>query len=266
MEVKIMLHTRLISKVDTFAGIYGIVNLKNNKFYIGSSSNLYKRTYYEHKRMLETQRHPNAYLQRAFNKDSKYFIYIIIENLENVNTDRLLEREQFWMDTLNACVDGYNLSPTANSSTTGFKMPKDAIDARIEKRQKAVVQFSLNGELIKQYENIKVAQDSLGMKGNHISNCCQGKRKTCDGFIWVYLDDYQKDDFNIINYLPVYKKPEITYHTKTVSQFDTNGNLIKKWNSGKEAAKELSLDYKGISGCASGRRKTYAKFVWKYDQ
>jgi group I intron endonuclease len=255
-----MINTSIISKQDTYSGIYAIVNLKNNKFYIGSSKNLYKRTQHEHKRSLDLNKHPNVYLQRAYNKDSKYFIFIV---LEKVNIDNLLEREQSWIDELNACEDGYNLSPTANS-TTGFKMPKEAIKSGLEKRQKAVVQLSLNGEFIAIHKNIKEAQESLGNKGKHISQCCKGTRISCNGFMWVYLTDYESEEFNIKNLSRKPKKRNRYTGSKKVIQYDIQGNLIKYWNSGSEAADALSLNYKGISGCASGGRKTYAKFIWKY--
>jgi group I intron endonuclease len=259
---EIMINASIISKQDTHSGIYAIVNLKNNKFYIGSTKNLYKRTKYEHKRLLDINKHPNVYLQRAYNKDSKYFIYL---SIEKVNIDRLLEREQFWIDDLNACVDGYNLSPTA-SSTTGFKMPREAIQLGVKKRQRAVAQFSKEGILINKWESIKIAQDSLEIKGNHIVNCCKKKVKSCHGFVWMYLEDYEKEDFNFDSFTFTEEKPKRTFKSRKVSQYDLKGNLIKTWTSGKDAAKELSLDYKGISGNASGGRKTYAKFIWKYEE
>jgi group I intron endonuclease len=256
-----MINASIISNQDTYSGIYSIVNLKNNKFYIGSSKNVYKRTKYEHKRFLELNKHPNIHLQRAFNKDSKYFIYIIIEKVDDI--EKLLEREQFWIDELNACKDGYNLSPTAQN-TSGFKMPIEAIQSGVEKRQKAIVQLSKDGKFINQWKNIKVAQDETGIKGNHISSCCQRKRRSCNGFVWVYLEDYENKEFNFDSFILNEDKPRNPFNPLKVNQYDLDGNLIAKWNSSKEAAKELSIDYKGISACASGKRTRYLKFIWKY--
>ena len=49
------------------SGVYRIRNLTNNKFYIGSTNNLYKR-FIQHKALLEKGVHHSVYLQRAFDK------------------------------------------------------------------------------------------------------------------------------------------------------------------------------------------------------
>lgn len=49
------------------AGIYAIVNLVNNKQYIGSTENLRFR-FNAHKRLLREQKHHSYKLQRAYNK------------------------------------------------------------------------------------------------------------------------------------------------------------------------------------------------------
>jgi len=50
---------------------------------------------------------------------------------------------------------------------------------------------------------------------------------------------------------------------KKVAQMDREGNIIKIWNSSREAAKALDIEYKGISQIVSGHRPTYKGFVWK---
>jgi len=49
------------------SGIYKIINLKNNKIYIGSSICIIKR-WYHHKYHLINNNHSNCYLQNAWNK------------------------------------------------------------------------------------------------------------------------------------------------------------------------------------------------------
>ncbi len=97
------------------SGIYKILNLKDNKFYIGSAVDLRKR-FYEHARQLNKNEHNNRHLQFAWNKYwSISFKFEIIEIVEDKS--KLLEREQFWIDMTNCCNDkvGYNLSPVAGS-------------------------------------------------------------------------------------------------------------------------------------------------------
>jgi len=65
-----------------FCGIYKIINLKNNKVYIGQSKNIYKRCE-EHKHNLNINKHKNIHLQNAWNKYGEdNFLFEIIEICE----------------------------------------------------------------------------------------------------------------------------------------------------------------------------------------
>lgn len=96
------------------SGVYAILNLINDKFYIGSSKDFYKR-WHSHKSMLKGDYHDNSYLQRSWNKYGQLNLIFII--IEHCDIEKLTEREQFYLDTLNP---EYNLKPTANNMT-GFK-------------------------------------------------------------------------------------------------------------------------------------------------
>lgn len=52
-----------------------------------------------------------------------------------------------------------------------------------------IVQLSLNGEFIQEYNSITEAQKTFTTKVN-ISAVCRGKRKQAKGFIWKYTEDY----------------------------------------------------------------------------
>jgi len=92
------------------SGIYQIRNIVNGKCYIGSAVDLRQR-WAVHLSTLRHRSHYNIHLQRAFDKDSKEaFIFEVLEELEPEN---LVEREQYYLDTLNP---EYNILPTAGSS------------------------------------------------------------------------------------------------------------------------------------------------------
>ncbi|MBQ6447119.1 MAG: hypothetical protein IJJ10_06605 [Bacillus sp. (in: Bacteria)] len=63
-------------------------------------------------------------------------------------------------------------------------------------------------------------------------------------------------------------KKEIELHAQAVSkityQYDLEDNLIKVWNSIKEAATTLNLKSGNIASCCSGKRKTAYGFIWKH--
>ena len=52
---------------------------------------------------------------------------------------------------------------------------------------KKVNQYDLNNNFIKSWENISLAKKELNI--NHISDCCNGKRKTAGGYKWRYANN-----------------------------------------------------------------------------
>lgn len=70
---------RLAHDLPKICGIYKIQNIKNNKMYIGSSNNLYRR-YGEHKRHLQLNKHYNRILQNAWNYygESSFIFSVLI--------------------------------------------------------------------------------------------------------------------------------------------------------------------------------------------
>jgi hypothetical protein len=86
-----------------------IKNIKNNKIYVGSSVNINNRRC-KHFWMLENSIHDNEYLQKSFNKYGKdSFKFEILENCE---VDKLISRENFYIDKYQSCKMeyGYNLA------------------------------------------------------------------------------------------------------------------------------------------------------------
>jgi group I intron endonuclease len=80
-------------------GIYAIVNKITNTIYIGSSNNIYARTF-THQQHLNSNTHENPYLQNAWNKYSsgkENFTAWVLE--ESESGDAALITEQYYLDT-----------------------------------------------------------------------------------------------------------------------------------------------------------------------
>lgn len=94
-------------------GIYKIVNIQNNKVYIGQSINVEKRIL-AHKEELNRNVHGNEHLQRAWNKYGKEnFEFLIIEECTQ---EKLTEREQYWIDYYGGINSEYNYNQREASS------------------------------------------------------------------------------------------------------------------------------------------------------
>lgn len=104
--------------MEKIACIYSISFGESSKLYIGSSINFGKRKN-SHLSDLRRGKHSNIYLQNAFNKYGEQNTFFkIIENLEGSAKTFIIEREQFFIDSLN-CLDreyGYNLARKAGSN------------------------------------------------------------------------------------------------------------------------------------------------------
>lgn len=76
-------------------GIYKIVNLINNKVYVGQTKEKFQRRFWLHRWQLRKRKHDNKHLQNAWNKYGEdNFIFEIIEVLP---IDEIDGREKYWI-------------------------------------------------------------------------------------------------------------------------------------------------------------------------
>lgn len=101
-------------------GIYVIRCIANGRVYVGSSA-LVNARWMDHQRLLRRGRHHCLPLMNAWKKYGEAaFSFEIVEAVSDL--ERLVEREQFWMDRLraHAAQRGFNVLPAAGS-TRGYK-------------------------------------------------------------------------------------------------------------------------------------------------
>lgn len=60
----------------------------------------------------------------------------------------------------------------------------------LTRAEKPVIQYTLEGEFVKEYKNTKSAMSKTGIGG--LYNCCIKNQKTSGGFIWKYKNDGEK--------------------------------------------------------------------------
>lgn len=104
------------------SGIYAIVNIVNDKIYVGSAVNFSER-WRLHNLALSKNKHHNRHLQAAYNKYGKdSFIFVVIEYTKVW----LLEREEHWINTLDSTniEIGYNICK-ATRNRHGVKISEE---------------------------------------------------------------------------------------------------------------------------------------------
>lgn len=99
-------------------GIYKIINVVNNKFYVGSAVDL-KRRKTRHFSELRTGKHNNRHLQAAWVKyGEQAFVFVVVEELPD-DAD-LLAAENVWLKEHVGKEYCYNLGVDATAPMTGF--------------------------------------------------------------------------------------------------------------------------------------------------
>lgn len=175
------------------SGIYCIINIVNNKVYIGATKNLADRKS-QHFSELRNNKHPNEYLQNSWNKyGEENFAFVPIEL--NLSLNVIDKHETFWINQFRSTNDkyGYNLMLGGNYLLS--QRSKEQIQKSADKHKKPVLQLDLEGKLIKEWDCSKNAALALGFKASTISGCCRliYGNKTYKGFIWIFKKDYNKE-------------------------------------------------------------------------
>lgn len=119
-------------------GIYRIINIKNNKCYVGQSKDIDARIK-KHKNFLLKNKHWNNHLQNAWNKyGEENFKFEIIEECKE---EELNDREIYWIKYYDSLRNGYNKT----SGGDGIKNYKHAEETK-KKISKASKRFKLSPE------------------------------------------------------------------------------------------------------------------------
>lgn len=205
------------------SGIYEIVNIINEKRYIGLASNLNSRKQ-GHIYDLRRGKHGNPYLQNAWNKYGESSF--IFRCLEECSKENLYKREDYWVKVLMTTNDyyGYNIRETnpdgyvivsqetrnkiSNThKKIGIRPSQLCIDNRkkvkmseegrakqimsvkridfnqVNKPKRKKIINTLTGHV---YESLKIASENINMSKSNLSRILLGKRK--NNINLIYLD------------------------------------------------------------------------------
>lgn len=147
-------------------GIYQIINLNNNKIYVGSSVNIEKR-WIRHKSLLRANNHSNKYLQNSWNKHGgeKFLIEVLCE----CDKKNLTREEQKFLDKL---LPDYNIRTIAENNL-GIKHTKETIKKMSEslrgmftgeKSSSAILTWEQVEEIRKKYKTNLYSQENLAIE------------------------------------------------------------------------------------------------------
>jgi hypothetical protein len=210
------------------AYIYQIINDINNKIYIGKTEFSIDKRFKEHCSDAFKERNEKRPLYSAMRKYGiEHFHIELIEETDNPE-----EREKYWIEQKQSFKKGYNATLGGDG--------------------KKYLDYNL---IIASYKEIKSVKDtaiSLGISSDSVSNILRA------------------NNISIITSSEVIKKK----YGKVVNMYDLQNTFLKTFPSVNAAAKYMVEN--NLTGCkmttikqhitevCMGKRKTAAKFKWKY--
>lgn len=238
--------------------IYMITNLINGKKYIGQSRNEkggHIARWNDHQRRAYRTTGKRSSISSAI---AKYGVEnFIITLLEQKVFESIFECSE-WMDSMESFyIDKFDSLKNGYNATSGGQRGYTPSD--IEYKNRKVAQFDLLGNLVHEFESIKIARAETGING--ISACCLKKTATAGGSIWRHHGDgmeFSETELNLVS--RKYNK----VHGTPVAQLSIDGAFIANHSDIKTAAEKIGVPYTRIIDCCTGRKKSVKGFVYAY--
>ena len=235
------------SKYYRVSGIYMLYDEIQNKYYIGSSCNLYRRIS-QHLVNLSNNHHHSIKLQRHVNKYglNNLKVKIIYQPDIELELSDLRKIEQIYLNAY----WGPNCLNMSNNV-------ENVINYKTRKRANEGVKNAWKENFEKMKEkvnpNIVCAREKLKEKYN-------GQRPWLKGF------KHSKEALQKMSEATKSRGPNI-YVMKKICQYDINNNYIREFDSCLDAAKNFGKNYiSGITRAARGYSHTAYDYIWKYKE
>ena len=229
--------TQLININDI--GVYRLYFKGTDNFYIGSTTESFKQRYRRHIHDLKLNKHCNSILQNAY---KKYGIPLI-EILDICNKELCLEKEQFYIDTLNP---KYNIAKKAGN-TLGVRMKPEIL----EKKSIKVDVFDLEGNFVNTYKSINQACRELGSAPSNVTKSMKTETSISNGYQFREHGKY------------VSISPYINKNADKVLVYLDSGEFFKEFPSKLSAAKELKIDVSNIVRNIQGKFSCVKNYIFK---
>ena len=127
-------------------------------------------------------------------------------------------------------------------------------------KDKTVLQIDINGDIIKEYKNIKEAQTKLKLSNG--SYAVSSHILINENSILVKKEEYNKETFEK-DYKPYFFGRRINRYT--VIMYDLKGNKLNEFSSATEAAEQTGIQYNTmINNLLGHQKKVYGKYIFKY--
>ena len=124
---------------------------------------------------------------------------------------------------------------------------------------KKIVQYDMQGNLIKIWDSISDAARELDVNVANLSKCCNKAvdvYKTIGGYIWRFFGDELTKEHK--------DRCSKRKNSKPIAQHTLSGELIYVFKNMTEAEFATGVHHGNISACCNKRRDKAGGFIWKY--
>lgn len=246
--------------MSQFSGhVYKITNIVNDKLYVGQTRTSLSKRFISHKCECKRGRYNNKLYEEMLEFGIENFE---IESLAEIKTNT----KEDLHDMLNVLEKQYieKLKPAYNIAPGGLGHTGVPWTQERREKFKELMSGENNPNFGKEMSEETRQKLSNALKGRVISE--ESRKKRSETMKGVPKPEETRKKMKEAANKRTNKTPSGKEHhnSKTVIQCDLEGNLIKTFESIRQAANELKIQPNGICLCCKGKLKTSGGYIWKY--
>lgn len=156
--------------------------------------------------LMTPRKRKNGYFQVNLRKNGEYktcSLHRLVAQTFIPNPNNLPQVNHIDQDKTNNRVENLEWKSPKDNCNHGTRNERIAKANTNGKLSKKVLQFTLNGKLIREWPSIMECERN-GFDSGNVCKCCNGKKPQYKGFRFMYAEDYKEKQFKEFGNLPLW--------------------------------------------------------------